>query len=96
MMEVLAGARTDRREDDLRRMLLRFDFLPIDSVVDFAATSRIYRRCRRAGVMPRGMIDCLIAAVAWRRGAALPSADVNLDRIAQVIGIDIDEGSRRS
>jgi predicted nucleic acid-binding protein len=28
LMEVLAGARTEAREDDLRRLLLRFEFLP--------------------------------------------------------------------
>lgn len=93
VMEVLAGARTDRREDDLRRLLLRFEFLPFDSAADFAAASRIYRRCRRVGITPRGMVDCLIAAVAWRRGATLLSADVDLDRVARVVGIEVDEGS---
>lgn len=96
VMEVLAGARNDRREADLRRLVLRFDQLPFDPVVDFDAAVRIYRRCRRAGVTPRGMIDCMIAAVAWRRGAALLSYDADLDRVAQVVGIDRDEASLRA
>jgi predicted nucleic acid-binding protein len=49
LMEVLAGARNDEREDDLRRMLLRFGLAPFDAVTDFAAAARIYRRCRQAG-----------------------------------------------
>jgi predicted nucleic acid-binding protein len=42
------------------------------------------------------MIDCMIAAVAWRRRAALLSQDVDLDRVAQVIGIDMDDASLRA
>lgn len=95
VMEVLAGARSDAREADLRRLLLRFDMVPFDPVVDFDAAVRIYRRCRRAGVTPRGMVDCMIASVAWRRGAALLAYDADLDRVARVIGIDMDDASLR-
>jgi predicted nucleic acid-binding protein len=69
LMEVLAGARSDAREDDLRRLLLSFGFVPFDAVSDFDAAARTYRRCRQAGVTPRGMVDCLIAPAA--RSAAL-------------------------
>lgn len=96
VMEVLAGARTDQRETDLRRLLLRFALLPFDAVTDFDAAVVIYRRCRRAGVTPRGMIDCLIAAVAWRRGATLLAHDADLDRVARVVGIDLDDASLRA
>lgn len=68
IMEVAAGARDDRREADLRRLLLRFELLSFDVVADFDGAVRIYRRCRSAGITPRGMIDCMIASVAWRRG----------------------------
>jgi predicted nucleic acid-binding protein len=95
LMEVLAGARDDQREADLRRLLLRFELLPFDAASDFDAAVRIYRRCRRAGITPRGMIDCMIAAVAWRRGAALLACDVDLERVARVVGIDLDEASHR-
>lgn len=95
LMEVLGGARSDAHEGDLRRMLLRFRLLQFDSVTDFAAATRIYRRCRQAGVTPRGMVDCMIAAVAHRFGAVLLSRDVDMDLVAQVIGIEVDEGSLR-
>jgi predicted nucleic acid-binding protein len=96
VMEVLAGARNDEREDELRRLLLRARRLPFDAATDFDAATKIYRRCRRAGITPRGMIGCMIAAVAWRGRAALLAQDVDLDRVAQVIGIDMDDASLRA
>ena len=57
---------------------------------------RIYRRCRRAGITPRGMVDCTIAAVAWRSSAVLLAADADLDRMARTLGIDMDEASLRA
>jgi predicted nucleic acid-binding protein len=95
LVEVLAGARTDRREHDLRRLLLRFQFLPFDAVVDFDAAVRIYRRCRAVGVTPRGLVDCLIMSVALRRGAAVLAMDVDLERIASVTGVELDPASRQ-
>lgn len=96
MMEVLAGARSDERENDLRRLLLRFGFVPFDAVTDFDAAARIYRRCRHAGVTPRGMVDCMIAAVANRRGLALLAWDADMVRVAEVVGIDLDRASLRA
>ena len=96
IMEVAAGARDDRREADLRRLLLRFELVSFDAVADFDGAVRIYRRCRSAGVTPRGMIDCMIASVAWRRGAALLAHDVDMDRVARLIGLEIDDASLRS
>lgn len=96
IMEVLAGARSDAREHQLRRLLSRAGLLPFDPAADFDAASKIYRRCRRAGVTPRGLIDCMITAVAWRRRAALLCQDVDLDRVAQVVGIDLDDASLRA
>jgi predicted nucleic acid-binding protein len=90
VMEVLAGARSEQRAADLRRMLLGCRLLPFDTTADFEGAALIYRTCRRAGVTPRGMIDCMIAAVAWRFGAALLAHDVDLSRIATVIGLDVD------
>ena len=93
LMEVMAGARDNRRESDLRRLLLRFELLPFDPVVDFEAAARLYRRCRQVGVTPRGMVDCMIAAVARRTGASLLANDVDVTRMAEVIGIELDPAS---
>jgi predicted nucleic acid-binding protein len=93
VMEVLAGARDDRRAADLRRLLLRFELLAFDPVADFDGAARVYRRCRAAGVTPRGLVDCMIAAVAWRREATLLAHDADMGRVARVIGIGIDAAS---
>jgi predicted nucleic acid-binding protein len=96
VMEVVAGARTDRREIELRRLLLRFDLLGCDSVVDFDGAVRIYRRCRRAGIMPRGLLDCMIVAVARRHAATVLAHDVDVYRVAQIAGVEMDTGSLRT
>lgn len=95
VMEVLAGARDDRREADLRQLLLRFEVLGFDPVADFDGAVRVYRRCRAAGITPRGMVDCMIASVAWRREATLLAHDADIGRVAEVIGIEIDAASLR-
>jgi predicted nucleic acid-binding protein len=94
IMEVIAGARSDEREVDLRRLLHRFDLLRFDAAVDFDAAARIYRACRRAGVTPRGMVDCMIASVAQRHEATLLALDAALTRVAEVLGITLDDPSR--
>jgi len=93
MMEVIAGAKTDTREEDLRRLLLRFHLLLFDAAADFEAAVRIYRLCRRAGVTPRGLIDCMIASVALRNHATLLAHDADLDRVGRVVGIAMDPAS---
>ena len=95
-MEVLAGARDDRRESELRRLLGRFELLSFDAVSDFDGAVRIYRRCRAAGVTPRGMLDCMIAAVAWRQRVSLLAHDADMGRVARVMEIDLDEASLRA
>ncbi len=93
VMEVLAGARNAERESDLRRLLRRFHLLAFDATADFDGAVRIYRRCRAAGVTPRGMVDCLIAAVAWRSGATLLAQDADMLHLAEVVGIALDSAS---
>ncbi len=93
LMEVLAGARSDDRERDLRRLLLRFEWLPFDPAADFDAAVRIYRECRRAGVTPRGMVDCLIVSVAHRHDATLLAHDRDMTRVARVVGVLLEDVS---
>jgi predicted nucleic acid-binding protein len=96
LMEVLAGARDGQREERLRRLMMRFPLLTFDPVTDFEGAATVYRRCRAAGVTPRGLLDCMIATVAWRRGASLLSHDLDMDRVASVIGLPLDEASLRA
>ncbi len=90
VMEVLAGARTDRRESDLRRLLDRFHLLRFDPVAHFDGAVRIYRTCRQAGVTPRGMIDCMIAAVAVAADVPVLAMDRDLAALAEVVDLRLD------
>lgn len=93
VMEIVAGARSHKHEIDLRRLLLRFPLLSFDAAADFDAAAKIYRQCRRVGITPRGMVDCMIASVAHRRGASLLTADIDLSRVAKILEIDLDVAS---
>lgn len=95
LMEVLAGARTDERKVDLRRLLLRFRLLPFETPTDFDGAAHVYRSCRAVGVTPRGLIHCLVATVALRTSGRLLSQDADLARVAEVIGVELDEASLR-
>jgi len=90
IVEVLAGARSDQREHDLRRLMLRFTLMRFDPVIDFDAATRVYRTCRRSGVTPRGMIDCMIAAVALRHGTTILAADADLARVGEIMGLTVE------
>ena len=93
VMELAAGAKTGARENDLRRMVTAFQLRRFEAASDFDAAVKIYRRCRSAGITPRGLTDCMIAAVTWRFGDALLAHDADLARIADTIGIDLDPAS---
>jgi len=91
IMEVLAGARSNTREADLRRLLLRFHLYAFDPAADFDGAVRLYRQCRKAGITPRGLTDCMIAAVTWRCQASLLTCDTDLQHIAAIAGINLDQ-----
>lgn len=93
VMEICAGARSLSSESELRRFLARFKLLRFDSVSDFDGAARIYRQCRREGITPRGLIDCMIACVALRHGAILLSRDRDLASIAMVMDLELDTAS---
>lgn len=93
VMEVVAGANTLKRASELKRLLNSFSFLPFDSSTDFDAATSIHRQCRAAGLTPRGMLDCMIASVAWRNDTTLLTCDADLVRIAKLLEIDLDEAT---
>jgi predicted nucleic acid-binding protein len=62
-----------------------------DAAADFEGAARIYRRCRQSGITPRGLVDCMIAAVARRYEVTLLACDIDLDRVARVIGVELDQ-----
>jgi predicted nucleic acid-binding protein len=95
-MEIVAGARDERRQSDLTRLLEPFPLRRFDADVDFTAAGRIYRQCRSVGITPRRLIDCMLVAVAWRHADVILSSDVDLDRICGVVGVSSDPASLRA
>jgi len=83
VMELLAGTTKDEELIELRRLLLRFEHLPIDPLDDFETAADLYRQCRRSGETVRALLDCLVAAVSLRTGAAVLHKDRDFDAIAR-------------
>jgi predicted nucleic acid-binding protein len=91
--ELVMGARTDVWEEDLRRALAAFPDLRFHGRPDLDAGASVYRTCRQAGVTPGGLLDCVIAGIALREGAALLTNDVAQARIAEVVPLRLDPAS---
>jgi predicted nucleic acid-binding protein len=87
------GARSDKQEAALRALLERCHLLRFEPVMDFDSAVRIYRACLKKGVTPRGLVDCMIAAVALRNEVPLLAHDADLARIGQVVPLELDEAS---
>jgi predicted nucleic acid-binding protein len=83
MMELLAGAADAEAVTSLRRLLGRFELLPVEGLADYEAAAELYRRCRAGGETVRKLTDCLIAAVAMRHGAALLHRDHDFEVLAR-------------
>jgi predicted nucleic acid-binding protein len=81
--EILQGLRSDREARLVERYLRAFPILRLEGVDDFVLAAELYRRARRAGVMIRKTLDCLIAAPCVRTGAPLLHADTDFDRLAK-------------
>lgn len=80
LLELLAGARDEGHAREVRRLLDRCRFLPLEEPSDHEAAAALYRACRRQGTTIRRLPDCLIAAVAIR--ARTPLLHQNGDFVA--------------
>ena len=81
VMEVLAGARDETHATQLRRLLSRCEFAPVESLRDYESAALLYRQCRRGGETIRALTDCLIAAVAIRAGLDVLQADKDFEAL---------------
>ena len=88
-MEVLAGARTEDDERNIRRLLVRNIWLPCDAVADFEGAATVYRAARRAGFTPGSHIDCMIVSIAARTSVPLLTFDRQQERIAALMGVSL-------
>jgi predicted nucleic acid-binding protein len=82
VMELLAGARDDSHEQQLRRLLFSCEVLTLNGLSDYEDAASLYRQCRREGKTIRSLTDCLIAVVAIRAGTEVLHADRDFDAIA--------------
>ncbi|MCX6421292.1 MAG: PIN domain nuclease [Actinobacteria bacterium] len=89
LMEVLAGARSPEHRNDMRRLLCRNTWVPVDVAADFDAAASIFAHCRSRGVTPRGVIDCLIAAVALRTSTPILASDRDFDALARFFPLQL-------
>lgn len=83
VMELCAGPTDERAAVALRRLLHRFEVVPVAPLVDTDLAASIQRQCRRAGEAVRSMIDCLIAAMAIRLDAPVLHSDRDFDVMAR-------------
>jgi len=92
VMEVLAGARDAEHEQQLRRLLARCEFLPLEGLASYEAAAGLYRSCRAAGETPRALTDCLIGVVALHFGIPVLHNDRDFDLLGRLAGVPTERG----
>ena len=83
-LELLAGAGSEERVLELRRLLARFTSLPAASPADHEQAAALYRAARRAGQTVRSLVDCLVAAAALRLNVPVLARDRDFAVLADV------------
>jgi predicted nucleic acid-binding protein len=91
--ELLFGARDRAEVGTLRRLLETVDFELVYPRDDFESATELHHTARRRGVTVRGMMDCLIAAMALRLGHPILHHDRDFARLAPVIDLQEAPGS---
>ena len=87
-MQLLAGARTSLQGRKVRGVLASCRNLAVRPP-DWEAAASVYGTCRAAGTTPRGLLDCLLAAVAIRSGIPILTADRDFEAIAQQTRLEL-------
>ena len=92
LMEILSGAKDEKRHQSLKRLLTSFEWIPTDPVADFEGASVVYRECRANGITPRGLIDCIIVNIAIRTNSQLLAMDKDFRDIAKIMPLQLVNG----
>lgn len=87
LMELLAGARPGRRTNEIERLLFSQSWLGVEPGLDYRGAVDVFHSTRSTGHQPRSLQDCLIAALALRRGVTLAHRDADYERIADATGL---------
>lgn len=93
LTEVLQGLRTDAAARHVDERLSAFDVLRLNNLDDFRSAASLYRQARRRGKTIRRTLDCLIATVCIREGAALLHNDRDFDPLADVSELLVWDGN---
>jgi len=94
--ELLTGARDREELGTLRRLLETVDFAVVHPRDDFESAVELFHTARRHGVAARGLMDCLIAAMALRLRLPILHHDRDFARMAAAIGLPEAAGSLAS
>ena len=89
LLEVLAGAQTQDRQDRWQGLLYACEYLRSQPPLDYEAGAAIYRTCRRGGETVRALSDCVIAAIAMRCKAAVLTKDRDFETIARHVELEL-------
>lgn len=91
--ELLIGARDRAEVGQLRQLLETVDFELVHPRDDFESATELFHTARQRGVMVRGLMDCLISAMALRLGHPILHHDRDLARLAPAIELQQAPGS---
>lgn len=90
IMELLAGAGRQDERARVEALVNGLPCLPLQPMTDFRDAADIYRASAINGHPIRSMVDCLIAAVAIRRGVSLLHSDRDFAFLAEVSPLRLD------
>jgi predicted nucleic acid-binding protein len=88
-MELLAGARDPNEELRIESALAAYGRIPVAGPEDWRRAADVYGSCRRTGVTPRRLLDCLIAAVAIRAEVPILTQDRDFELIAEHTALEL-------
>ncbi len=89
MMELLAGSRPGEHTARLERLLLSQTWHRVEPGLDYRGAVDVFHATRATGHQPRSLQDCLIAAVALRRGVAVAHRDADYGHIAAATPLQV-------
>lgn len=84
VMELLAGATTPALARSVGTLVDGLPVVALDARVDYRAAAGLYVASRGNGHPIRSLVDCLIAAVAIRRGFPLLQRDRDFEFLAEI------------
>jgi predicted nucleic acid-binding protein len=88
-MELLAGARDPLTRRRIKGALAACRMVSVRNAGDWEDAAGIYLTCRREGVTPRRLLDCLISAIAIRARVPVLAQDRDYDAIAAHTALEL-------